>query len=67
MDNLDPRLLWYAAGFVGTLSVIGFTYLHFKAGKLFEEKTNGSNGDGKKESVLEKPVLDGDAPILSYE
>lgn len=67
MDNLDPRLLWYAAGFVGTLSVIGFTYLHFKAGKLFEEKANGSNGNGKKESVQEKPVLDGEAPILSYE
>lgn len=67
MDNLDPRLVWYAAGFVGTFSVIGFTYLHFKAGKTFEEKTNGSNGNGKKEPVIETPVLDGEAPILLYE
>lgn len=67
MDNLDPRLLWFAAGFVGTLSVIGFTYLHFKAGKIFEEKSNGSNGNGRKEPGLENPVLDGEAPVLSYE
>jgi MFS family permease len=24
MDNFDPRLLWYVAGFIGSLSVIGF-------------------------------------------
>ncbi len=38
MDNFDPRYLWFVAGFVGTLSVIGFMVLHFKAGKVIEER-----------------------------
>jgi len=28
LDNLDPRLLWYAAGMVGLLAVTGFYGLH---------------------------------------
>jgi MFS family permease len=28
LDNFDPRFLWYAAGIIGTLSVIGFLGLH---------------------------------------
>ena len=28
MDNLDPRWLWYAAGLVSALSVLGFWWLH---------------------------------------
>lgn len=28
LDNFDPRLLWYAAGIIGTLAVIGFLGLH---------------------------------------
>jgi MFS family permease len=31
LDNLNPNLLWYAAGFVGFLSVLGFLYLHRRA------------------------------------
>jgi len=65
MDNFDPRLLWFAAGFVGTLAVIGFTYLHFKAGSIFEERSNSSNG--KKESLIEKPIKDSEKPVLSFE
>ena len=67
MDNFDPRLLWFAAGFVGTLSVLGFTYLHFKAGKIFEEKSNGSNGNSKKEQELVQAIPDVEPPVLSYE
>jgi MFS family permease len=36
LDNLNPNLLWYAAGFVGLLSVLGFLYLHRRA-RLVEE------------------------------
>ena len=36
MDNLDPRLVWYFAGGVGTLSVIGFLLLHKFAQERFE-------------------------------
>ena len=28
LDNFDPRFLWYAAGIIGTLSVMGFLGLH---------------------------------------
>ena len=28
LDNYDPRFLWYAAGIVGTLAVMGFLGLH---------------------------------------
>ena len=38
MDNFDPRLLWYVAGFIGSLSVAGFLILHFKAGKVIEQR-----------------------------
>ena len=31
LDNLDPRVLWYAAGFVGLLSVLSFLYLQRRA------------------------------------
>jgi hypothetical protein len=31
LDNLNPNLLWYAAGFVGFLAVLGFLYLHRRA------------------------------------
>ncbi len=38
LDNFDPRLLWFVAGGIGTLSVIGFLVLHFKAGDLIESR-----------------------------
>ena len=28
LDNYDPRILWYAAGIIGTLAVMGFLGLH---------------------------------------
>jgi MFS family permease len=45
MDNVDPRYLWYIAGIIGSFAVAGFTYLHFKAGAIFDEKTNGTRTD----------------------
>jgi MFS family permease len=36
LDNLNPNLLWYAAGLVGLLSVLGFLYLQRRA-RLVEE------------------------------
>ncbi|HAF62499.1 MAG TPA: hypothetical protein DCK95_09255 [Anaerolineaceae bacterium] len=41
LDNFDPRLLWFVAGGVGLLDVLGFLTLHFKAGDKFEERRNG--------------------------
>ncbi len=41
MDNFDPRILWYVAGFIGTLSVFGFLLLQVKAGKIIEERQAG--------------------------
>jgi len=35
IDNLDPRMVWYFAGGVGTLSVIGFLLLHKFARERF--------------------------------
>ena len=31
LDNLNPNLLWYAAGFIGFLSVLGFLNLNRRA------------------------------------
>jgi MFS family permease len=31
LDNLNPNLLWYMAGFTGFLAVAGFLYLHRRA------------------------------------
>lgn len=42
MDNLDARLLWFAAGMIGLLAVAGFVSLHLKAGRLFTQKANGA-------------------------
>jgi MFS family permease len=41
MDNLDARLVWFAAGAIGLLAVAGFITLHLKAGRLFTQKVNG--------------------------
>ncbi len=51
MDNMDPSLLWYVAGFIGLLSTMGFTWLHFKAGKKFEGMANGVLKNGISEEV----------------
>ena len=41
LDNFNPNLLWFVAGGIGLLDVLGFLTLHFKAGAKFEEKRNG--------------------------
>ncbi len=55
MDNFDPRYVWFAAGFVGSLSVIGFLILHFKARERFEssgkEKTENCENSGMKKDI----------------
>ncbi|MCD6355901.1 MAG: MFS transporter [Anaerolineaceae bacterium] len=35
MDNFNPRLVWYAAGFVGLLAAAGSLLLHYQAGPRF--------------------------------
>jgi MFS family permease len=50
MDNLDPRILWFVAGFIGMLSTLGFIWLHFKAGKKFEDISNGNFKNGEFET-----------------
>lgn len=54
MDNLDPRLIWFAAGVVGSLAVAGFTFLHFRAGSVFEEKSNGYSKIKTAEAAAKK-------------
>ena len=56
MDNLDPRVLWFVAGFVGLLSTLGFTWLHLKVGKKFDAMSNGSSRNGKVEDGLPLPL-----------
>lgn len=51
MDNFDPRLLWFVAGGIGLLDVLGFLLLHFKAGKKFEERQNGYKDKSEDPSV----------------
>jgi MFS family permease len=64
MDNLDPRLLWYVAGFVGVLATAGFLWLHARAGKKFADLSNG-NGTGK-EHAAESPLSEAEpVPIIN--
>lgn len=61
LDNYDPHLLWFIAGGIGLLDVIGFLILHYKAGQLFEEKKNGKKtANGKEISHMVEP---GSIPI----
>jgi MFS family permease len=32
MDNYDPRWVWYASGILGSIGVIGYLWLHRRAG-----------------------------------
>lgn len=67
MDNFDPRLVWFVAGFIGMFSVAGFAYLHFKSGKLFEDKANGNSKNQELLKDKEKPILESEKIVLSYE
>jgi MFS family permease len=67
MDNFDPRYVWFAAGFVGSLSVIGFLFLHFKARERFEGLGNGKTENGKKDRIKKDISLEADSTALSYE
>jgi MFS family permease len=64
MDNLDPRILWYVAGFIGTLSVIGFAILHFKAGEIIDERQRKTKADFVNERVV---LPDGEEPVILIE
>ena len=61
MDNLDPRILWYVAGFIGMLSTLGFTWLHFKAGKKFEAISSRNLINGELEEGMSLPIIE---PIM---
>lgn len=54
MDNLNPNLVWYAAGTLGIISAIGYWLLHDRAGHRFT--TTGSlkiNGEEPAVPVIE--------------
>lgn len=58
MDNFDPRILWFVAGGIGLIDVIGFLLLHVKAGDKFEERKNGGRKIiDEKTTVGEKEPL----------
>ena len=42
LDNFDPRFLWYAAGIIGTLAVMGFLGLHRRV-EADEDSTRPAN------------------------
>ena len=67
VDNVDPRILWYVAGFIGMLSTLGFTYLHFKAGKKFEEMSNGNSRNGRGEYVNQGLSVKPDKAVFTYD
>jgi len=67
MDNFDPRYVWFAAGLVGSLSVIGFLLLHFKAHERFEILENGKTEEGEVDGKKKNVSIEADSTILSYE
>lgn len=42
LDNFDPRFLWYAAGIIGSLAVMGFLGLHHRV-EAEEDSTQPAN------------------------
>jgi MFS family permease len=60
MDNLDPRILWYVAGFIGSLSVIGFLLLQARAGQVIEARQRCNQPVNQSERVIlpevEEPI-----------
>ena len=67
MDNFDPRYVWFAAGFIGSLSVIGFLFLHFKARERFEGLGNGKKEDDENGGIKKGIPVEVDSSALSYE
>ena len=65
VDNVDPRILWYVVGFTGTLSTLGFTYLHFKVGKKFEEMSNRNTKNGRGKYVNKGLSVKPDKAVLT--
>jgi MFS family permease len=63
MDNLDPRLLWFVAGGVGMLSVIGFLIMHFKVGALIESRLYSAG----REELLVESLAEAKKPLLTSE
>ena len=55
IDNLDPRLVWYAAGVISVIAVLGFLWLNKKIPAQTSGKEEENNG---REAVHEqhKPV-----------
>ena len=51
MDNFDPRLLWLAAGLVGSDSVVGFLMLHRKAGTAISARLQASQSEMEERSA----------------
>ena len=60
MDNVDPRILWYVAGFIGLIATFGFLYLHFKADKRLADLMNRNPKKIGLEPELALPVVDND-------
>ena len=52
MDNYDPRLVWYIAGAVGMVSVIGFLLLHKFAHTRFEFSETGGTQQRKSDDEI---------------
>jgi MFS family permease len=46
MDRFDPRLIWVVAFGLGLLSMLGYLWLHARAGEKFAARQNG-NGKNK--------------------
>ena len=64
MDNLDPRLLWFVAGGVGMLSVIGFLIMHFKFGTLIESRLYSADSE---EELFAESLVEAEKPLLTSE
>ena len=49
MDHFDPRWMWAVAFGIGIVSMLGYLWLHARAGEKFAARQNG-NGEHKPEA-----------------
>ena len=52
MDNFDPRLIWVVAFGIGMISMLGYLWLHARAGAKIAHRQNGNRKPGPVPAVV---------------
>jgi hypothetical protein len=52
MDQFDPRLIWGVAFGIGSLSMLGYLWLHARAGDKITHRQNGNEKLEKESAVV---------------